>query len=318
MDEAYRELDSHLEIGREAELIIQALQNSFDAHVDVESFERLSGGLTNSNFKVRLSDQSVVVRLSSETSSLLSIDRDREYQNSLLAAEVGVGVPVLGRSLEPLALVVRYVDGKTLSSSDLRDGNYLEVVIDACKKLHGARPFIGKFNMFDIQRNYLNIVESRGYRVPPDYLEYMGKVERLRQAMLVFPEAPVPCNNDLLAENFIDGGDRIWIIDYEYSGNNEPSFELGNIWSESNLSTEQLELIVSRYYGTLLASKVARLRLWGLMSKYGWTLWAAIQENIASIDFDFWSWGMEKYERALEEFSEPGFSRLLAEVTETK
>ena len=51
----------------------------------------------------------------------------------------------------------------------------------------------------------------------------------------------MPCNNDLLAENFIDDGERLRLIDYEYSGNNEASFELGNIWSESGLSLEQLE-----------------------------------------------------------------------------
>ena len=54
-------------------------------------------------------------------------------------------------------------------------------------------------------------------------------------------EPTVPCNNDLLAENFIDVGGEMRIIDYEYSGNNEPCFELGNVWSESNLSLDQLE-----------------------------------------------------------------------------
>ena len=46
----------------------------------------------------------------------------------------------------------------------------------------------------------------------------------------------MPCHNDLLAANMIDDGDRLWLIDYEYSGNNDPCFELGNIWSEANLA----------------------------------------------------------------------------------
>ena len=37
----------------------------------------------------------------------------------------------------------------------------------------------------------------------------------------------------------------MWIIDYEYSGNNDPCFELGNIWSECGLSTEQLDELVT-------------------------------------------------------------------------
>ena len=128
------------------------------------------------------------------------------------------------------------------------------------------------------------------------------------------PEQRVPCNNDLLAENFIDSPDGLRLIDYEYSGNNEPSFELGNIWSESGLSLDQLAELVGAYWGEATAAKIARARLWGLMSKYGWTLWASIQDGVSGIDFDFWAWGMEKYERAVAEFDGPDFARLLDEV----
>ena len=72
---------------------------------------------------------------------------------------------------------------------------------------------------------------------------------RSRRPCAPHPEETVPCNNDLLAENFIDDGERLWLIDYEYSGNNEPSFELGNVWSESDLSLEQLDELVAAYWG---------------------------------------------------------------------
>ena len=58
----------------------------------------------------------------------------------------------------------------------------------------------------------------------------MPQVERIADALAVRREPTVPCNNDLLAANFIDDGDRLWVIDYEYGGNNDPCFELGNIW----------------------------------------------------------------------------------------
>ncbi len=125
----------------------------------------------------------------------------------------------------------------------------------------------------------------------------------------------VPCNNDLLAANFIDAGDRMWLIDYEYAGNNDACFELGNIWSESNLSLEQLDELVTAYYGVHLRHKVARARLLGLMSKYGWTLWASIQASTSTLEFDFWEWGMEKYDRAIAEFDGASFDALLDEAT---
>jgi thiamine kinase-like enzyme len=141
-------------------------------------------------------------------------------------------------------------------------------------------------------------------------------MERIEAAMQAAPEGRVPCNNDLLAENFIDDGEMLWLIDYEYSGNNEASFELGNIWSESALSNAQLDELVGSYWGEDSPAKVARARLWGLMSKYGWTLWASIQDGVSTIDFDFWEWGMEKYDRAVAEFEGDEFEDLVARVEE--
>ena len=169
--------------------------------------------------------------------------------------------------------------------------------------------------MFTVQRKYLDLVLDRGFRLPRDYIEFMPQVEQIRSALTVRHERRVPCHNDLLAANFIDDGRRVWLIDYEYSGNNDACFELGNVWSESNLTLDQLDELVTAYYRRPLRNKVARARLWGLMSKYGWTLWASIQDGVSEIDFDFWEWGMEKYERAKAEFDGPDFGRLLEDVT---
>ena len=167
-----------------------------------------------------------------------------------------------------------------------------------------------KYNIA-VQAHYLRIVRERGFIIPDDYLSFAPAVERIRLALGAHPVPTVPCNNDLLAGNMIDDGSAIRLIDYEYGGNNDPRFEIGNIWSESTLDLDQLERLVTAYYQGFHRDKVARARLLGLMSKYGWTLWAAIQHASSDLDFDFWAWGMEKYERAKEEFSGDGFDRLL-------
>ena len=201
-----------------------------------------------------------------------------------------------------------------MDAEKLRRGDRLAAIADSCRRLHAGRRFLHDFDMFEIQPRYLAIVHERGLRLPDRYEEFEPQIRELERAMRVRPEQTVPCNNDLLAENFIDVGGEMRLIDYEYSGNNEPSFELGNVWSESNLSLEQLEELVAHYYGRPLRSKVARARLWGLMSKYGWTLWGSIQDGISDLDFDFWAWAMEKYERAVAEFDGPDFERLLDDI----
>ncbi len=274
----------------------------------------LPGGLTNTNYKVVVGGRSYVVRVSSKDAGLLAIDRENEYQNSVAAAEAGVGAGVVAYLPELGALVLDFIEGSTMSAEGLREGGRLREVAAVCRRLHACRPFRDDFNMFRVQERYIEIVQRRGLRLPERYLEFAPKVRLVERAMAVRDEGLVPCNNDLLAENFIWTGDHFRLIDYEYSGNNDPMFELGNLWSESNLSLAQLEELVAHYYGRPLANKVARARLHGLMSKYGWTLWASIQDGVSTLDFDFWGWGMEKYERAVEEFDGPDFDRLCEDV----
>ncbi|HEY2371449.1 MAG TPA: phosphotransferase [Gaiellaceae bacterium] len=276
--------------------------------------EPLAGGLTNVNYKVTSPAGCFVVRISGKDTGLLAIDRENEAYNTRCAAEAGVGAPFVAYLPEWDALVLRFLDGEVMDPEKMRRGDRLAAVARACLALHRGPRFLHDFDMFEIQRGYIEVVQTRGFRLPERYAEFEPQVRALEAAMRVRPEPTVPCNNDLLAENFIDVGATMRMIDYEYSGNNEPSFELGNIWSESNLSLAQLEQLVTEYYGRPLVNKVARCRVWGLMSKYGWTLWGSIQDGVSSIDFDFWGWAMEKYDRAVAEFDGPQFEQLLTDV----
>jgi thiamine kinase-like enzyme len=274
----------------------------------------LAGGLTNRNFKVVAGDDAYVVRISGPGSGALAIDRDNEYRNSVVAAASGVGAPVVDYLPDDSVLVIGFIEGRTFTDDDFERPGVVDRVAEACRRLHGSGRFVNDFDMFDIQAGYLRLVLELGYRLPDDYLDHADDVERIRGALAVRAEPTVACNNDLLAGNFIDDGDRIRLIDYEYSGNNDACFELGNIWSECHLDDDQLEHLVTAYYGKHLANKIARARLHGLMSQYGWTLWASIQEAASDLDFDFWTWGTEKYERASATFRGSGLDRLIDDV----
>jgi thiamine kinase-like enzyme len=274
----------------------------------------LAGGLTNTNYKVTTVDGAYVVRISGKDTGLLAIDRANEIHNTIAASETGVGAPFVAALPELDALVLEYMVGETMSPELLRRGDRLGKIAESCRRLHAGRRFLHDFDMFAIQRGYVAVVRERGFRFPDRYAEFEPQVRTLEAAMRVHPESTVPCNNDLLAENFIEVAGVLRLIDYEYSGNNEPTFELGNVWSESDLSLDQLETLVAEYYGRPLRNKVARARLWGLMSKYGWTLWGSIQAGISDLDFDFWDWAMGRYDRAVAEFDGPDFEQLLEDV----
>lgn len=274
----------------------------------------LPGGLTNQNYRVDTACGSYVVRVSPDDPSLLAISRDHECRNSRAAADAGVGAPVVAYLPDEGVLVVEFIDGETLTDVSFADPAILTRAVEACRRLHDGPRFCSEFNMFELQRRYLSLVLDRGFRLPADYLEFMPLVEKIRGALAGRDEGTVPCNNDLLAGNFIDDHHRVRIIDYEYSGNNDACFELGNMWSECHLDLDQLTEVVRTYYGAPLRNKIARCRLQGLMSKYGWTLWASIQAATSPLDFDFWSWGMEKYESAAAMFRGPDLMQLLEDV----
>jgi thiamine kinase-like enzyme len=274
----------------------------------------LDGGLTNTNLRVVTPAADVVVRISQKDSSILAIDREAEHANSKAAAESGASPRVVEYAPDDHLLVVEYIDGRTYGPDDLRDPATLARVAAACRTLHSGPRFVSEFDMFDVRAGYLRTVQERGYRLPDRYLDFEPQADRIRAALATNPIPTVPCNNDLLAANFIDDGEKVWIIDFEYSGNNDPCFELGNVWSESTLDLPLLDELVAAYYGEERPDLVARARLLGLMSKYGWMLWASIQDANSDLDFDFWEWGMEKYRRAVEEFDGPDFDRLLVEA----
>jgi thiamine kinase-like enzyme len=276
--------------------------------------EELSGGLTNRNVKITTPDAVYVARCTDTSTNLLAIDRDAEYHNSVAAERAGVGAPVIDYRPDLGILLLGYLAGKTLCNNDFQRPGVLAKVAAGCRALHTGPRFRGRFDMFERQPQYLKTALDNGFKIPSDYLQHADAFGRIREALTATDQTTVPCNNDLLAENFIEDGDRVWIIDYEYSGNNDPCFELGNIWSECGLSTEQLDELVTAYYGRRLRHKTARAHLQGIVAKYGWTLWGCIQSASSALEVDFWSWAMERYEAAVAEFKNPNFARLLDDV----
>ncbi len=275
--------------------------------------KELSGGLTNRNFLIETPENKYVARVSSNSSSLLSINRESEFINTTIAGKGGVGAEVLDYIPGEGLLLISYISGKTYGADDVASN--LPRIATSLRNLHALEPFDHEFNMFNTQSNYLKIVKEQGFRVPDGYVDFEPMVAQIKKAFETLFEGLVPCNNDLLPGNFIDDGTKIWLIDYEYSGNNDACFEIGNVWAEAFQPIEALEELVTAYYGAHRPDKVARAWLWALMAKYGWTLWASIQDSVSEIEFDFWEWGMSKYDLARSEFTSEYFKKALVAVT---
>ena len=273
----------------------------------------LPGGLTNHNLRVTTRTGDYVVRLTQSDAGLLGIDRDAEHANTRLAAEAGVGAHVVDYRPDLGMLVITFLQGTALTNESIGEPGVISRAADAIRRLHAGPRFSGDFDMFSRQAGYLALVREHGFSLPDGYDAFAPQWERVRRALAVRPAATVPCNNDLLAGNFIDDGQRVWLIDYEYSGNNDPAFELGNTATECDLSREQTDELVEGWAAEDPGFR-ARVDLQSLCSEYGWALWGFIQSATSPIDYDFHGWGMERYEKAVRRFTGDGFDDLLDRV----
>jgi thiamine kinase-like enzyme len=242
------------------------------------------------------------------------VDRANELHNTRAAAAAAAGPAVIDHDPASGALVLAWIDGRTMSNAAFAEPGTPARIAEALKRLHGATRFRDDFNMFRLTEYYLRVVDDRSIRIPDGYRDELPKVARIEAALAGQPMDSVPCHNDLLAENYLDDGSRLWIVDYEYSGNNDPTFELGNTAQELGFDAARQEELCTAYFGEATPALLARMRLQMIMSDVGWTLWAAIQAAISSIDYDFWGWAEERWARASTAIERDEFEDQLAEA----
>ena len=274
----------------------------------------IAAGLTNQNFRVQVDGVPYFVRLPGQSTDLLAIDRRNELHNARAAAVAGVGPKVVAYDPASGALVLDWINGRTMSNAAFAEPGAPARIGEVLRRLHAGPRFRDDFNMFRLTEYYLRVVEERSIRIPEGYRNELPKIGLIEGALAARPLPTVPCHNDLLAENYLDDGSRLWIVDYEYSGNNDPTFELGNTAQELGFDAVRQEELCAAYFGEATPARLARMRLQMIMSDVGWTLWAAIQAGISAIDYDFWGWAEERWARASTAFARDDFEDLLGEA----
>jgi thiamine kinase-like enzyme len=271
----------------------------------------LSGGLTNRNYLVRADGSTYVVRIPGSSTELLAVDRRNERHNAEAAASAGVSPRILEYLPDLSVMVLEFIPGETMTGARLREPGMPERMAESLRRMHAGPRFLKDFDMFRLVEYYLSVVRKGDVPIPSGYPNRMDTIGRVERALAVNALPSAPCHNDLLAENYIDDGTQLWIIDFEYSGNNDPCFELGDTAQECEFGDAARRALCDAYFGRHDPVQLARMELFALMADVGWTLWAAIQARISSIDYDFWGWAEERWARAEQTMDASSFSRLL-------
>ena len=256
------------------------------------------GGLTNRAFRVRVDGRDHFVSIPGVHSELLAIPRAQEIHNTMAAAETGASPRVLYQLPESGVIVTEFLRGRTLTQADMHGPGMPERLAASVRTLHSARPFANDFDLFRLTDSYREVLGSHQLPPPEGFDAYRPLLADMEGSARAHPLPQRPCSNDLVPENLIEDAQRLWVVDFGYSGNNDPCSELGNAVCEAAYSQEEAVRLAAAYFGEADPLRLARVKLFAVMSDVAWSLWSVIQEHLSDLDFDFPAYGGRRWDRA--------------------
>jgi thiamine kinase-like enzyme len=279
--------------------------------------KRLGGGLTNVSYKVTTGGAAYVLRLAGDGTSEY-IDRKAEEHNARVAAESGINAEVFFFDATDGTMVTRFVEGISMNAGDGfgRDSGAPVRAARALKRVHSlGRVFRSRFDVFGAIDGYLDLLRGWRMPLPEDYYEVGQRARGVRLALEASPAALVPCHNDPWPGNLLDADGRIYLIDWEYSGMNDPMWDLADLSVEAEFESEQDRVMMEAYYGTGLSPALySRLEVYKAMSDLHWSVWGVVQHAKGNPAEDFWSYGLERLGRSKARMSGADFGRQLSVV----
>lgn len=257
------------------------------------------GGMSNKNFKVVKGSSEYVLRVPGNGSEGMVV-RSNEEQNSMQACKMGINPPVRYFNAKNGIKLADYVkNAETLNGATIQRTSNMDKIVKIFQTLHHSHVRFGnEFNVFNEILNYEHLLEKANGRMYDGYEPVREKVFRLEEYLNGLGVSVKPCHNDLVAENFLKAEDgTIYLIDWEYSGMNDPMWDIAALFLENNFTDENQDYFLSHYFeGKEPANARKKILAYQILMDYLWTVWTCIKEAQGD---DFGTYGMDRYTRAI-------------------
>jgi thiamine kinase-like enzyme len=277
--------------------------------------QRLAG-LTNLNYLVEDGADRYVLRIPGDGTAEY-IDRRAEAVAARSAAAAGVNAEVVFFDEEDGLMVTRFLEGATTMTAE-RFGDLGAVARagQVFRRLHDtAEPFATDFGLFPMLDDYKALLAAKGAVLPDSYDAVEREADAARAILEAHPVALVPSHCDPLCENFLDTGERMFVIDFEYAGNNDPMWDLGDLSVEAGFSPEQDTALLRAYFdGDAPAAQVGRMVAHKALCDVLWTLWGVLQHVNGNPVEDFWAYAVGRFQRCQALMASPEFADHLAAI----
>ncbi len=263
------------------------------------TFSPIPGGLTNQNLLVKTgSGEKFVARLPGKDTEMFGINRQTEYAISRVAWEIGIAPEPVAFIVKHEILVTRFVEGVPIETTDPAT---IRSVAKLLHRLHSAPEVPGTFNLPLVIEDYISTAKRYDVSMPSELDEALGYSRKIINAIDRCPSRTAPCHNDLIAANFLQSRDRLYLLDWEYAGMGDPYVDLGNcavnFCMDEDACTILMESYLDREPNT---AEMAQLHLLRVLSDLREAMWSYVQIGISTLDVDFHAYGMKHLDRFLQ------------------
>ena len=269
-------------------------------HIEKEVSIMQIGGMSNKNFKVTKGKLEYVLRVPGNGSEGMVV-RSNEEQNSMQACKMGINPPIRYFNAKTGIKLADFVkNAETLNGATIQRPSSMKKIVKIFQTLHHSHVRFGnEFNVFNEIRNYERLLEECNGTMYEGYENQREKVLRLEDYLNKLGVSIKPCHNDLVAENFLKAEDgTIYLIDWEYSGMNDPMWDIAALFLENNFSEENQDYFLSHYFnGKEPENARKKIFVYQILMDWLWSLWTVIKEAQGD---DFGTYGVDRYTRAID------------------
>lgn len=263
---------------------------------DINKVETV-GGMTNKNYKVTIKNEDYILRIPSISTDKM-INRYYEKNNSLIANKLDLDTDVLHFDEESGIKLTKYIkNAETITPESAKKKDNMIEIINILRKLHTSNSqFINKFDVFKKIEEYETLLKEANGNNFKDYKVVKKQVLNLRELLKSIGIENVPCHNDPVPENFVKGNSRLYLIDWEYSGGNDPMWDLAAHSLECGFSEAEEELFLNLYFNNNIKDKHRKkILIYKICQDFLWSIWTNIKEAKGD---DFGTYGVDRYNRA--------------------
>lgn len=285
--------------------IIAHLQNIFPNKKFPNNFPvEYIGGMTNRNYKVTVDEHSFVLRIPGNGTEGM-IQRANEGYNSRLTYKMGISPEISYINNDTGIKLTEFInDAETLSPTTIQRFDNLTQIASILRQLHKSSVRLkNEFNVFKEIQSYECLMHECGAEMYEGYYEFREKILKLEDKLNEVGVHIAPCHNDLVAENFImSTGGKIYLIDWEYSGMNDPMWDIAAIFLESNFTEENQTLFLEKYFYPALVPDDIRYKItcYKVLCDFLWSIWTVVKEKQGD---DFGTYGTDRFHRAIENYN---------------